>query len=305
MKYIHLGILFILCGCTQVEVTEEFDEQNKITVAIQFKPNESLRTTPSSDLSIMSAKVLVYNSNEILENSTSTTSGNSSAVLTLKEGHKYIYVVANASSDLTEKIKNAHFRKDLLELTSEAEDYNNGQLPSHGLLMAGEYEGFFTTNQNITVTLTAALTKIEVYVAKESNVGNIIVKKVEGKNLHTTGYLFSTDVTESKTDLAMQMPSGGPITIKTNDITGKLVGTVYSYPTIKATDLSVQLTVRHAEAQTDDVYTIIPNAQNSSAEGVTLERGKCNKITITFKKDEQGTITTEEFSNVNNEFIFG
>lgn len=303
MKYIYLGILLILCGCTQVELMEETGTPKEVTVAIQLKTDESLRAT-SSDLAIKSAEVLVYNSNEVLENSVSLKSGVTSATLTMKEGKKYIYVVANASTTLVGKIKAAHYRSDLLALTSEAGDYNNGQLPSQGLLMSGEHAENITTNKSVTVTLTAVLAKIEVYVAKASNVGNITVKGVKGINLHNTGYLFGTKTTTSKSSPAMKMPSSTVI-INTNDAAGKLVGTAYSYPTSKATDLSVQLTVRHTEAQADDVYTIVPNANNSSADGVTFERGKHYKVTVTFERDEQGTIKPGVFTEVDNGFTFG
>lgn len=308
-----LMTLLLLSGCTEYDMAEEAGER-EVNVRINITTHDAnpniagTRATVVDETAINNALVLVYNASQVYEKK-----GNISGAgltLTLREGMKYIFVVANPCPDLLARLTSTPppTYTALTDMVSEAADYNAGNYPTDGLLMSGTAEKTITTNSSNTVEvkLSYCTARIDLYIRKgSSDVDNITLSKVELKNARSMGYLFKDAAYDTGTTNNTLTLLSNQINTYTAGSDGTHVGTQYAYPATDAADLAFQITLRHANALTQDTYTVYPNAANSASPGSTLKRGKQYKVIVTFSKDEQSKLNVSAYTTINNDFVIG
>lgn len=301
---------FILGGCTEYK----FDDRAvpvETDVMISIKPRQgdglhvdAPQTRAESD--IKSAVVLIYNVSKVFEKSADMGTGSSPVTLTLREGKKYIFIVANACTALRTKLNASPTYAELNDMLSEAGDYNGGNYPTGGLLMSGKTEQTIAvgSTNSVQVKLNYCLSKVSLYLRKGSaDVDNITVSALKLNKARSKGYLFKNDMFTSVID--------NNVTLENTAITGfiagddgTLIGVQYTYSTVTATDIAFAITLRHTNTTATDTYTIYPNAGNN-ADGSTLEPGNQYKVIVTFSKDENGTLSVTGFTEKNVNFDIG
>lgn len=309
-----LMTLLLLGGCTEYDMAEEAGER-EVNVRINITTHDAnpniagTRATVVDETVINNALVLVYNASQVYEKK-----GNISGAgltLTLREGMKYIFVVANPCPDLLARLNSTPppTYTALMDMVSEAADYNAGNYPIHGLLMSGTAEKTISTNSSnntVEVKLSYCTARIDLYIRKgSSDVDNITLSKVELKNARSMGYLFKDAAYDTGTTNNTLTLLSNQINTYTAGSDGTLVGTQYAYPATNAGDLAFQITLRHANALTQDTYTVYPNAANSASPGSTLKRGRQYKVIVTFSKDEQSNLNVSAYTTINNDFVIG
>lgn len=309
-----LGVLacLICMSCTEQSFTDDFPVK-EATVFIGVSTNcifgtrgtsESATRATISEYEVKSAVVLVYNANKVFEKSGSLGEDHT-LQLTLREGKKYIYVIANPGTALKNQLDASPTYTQLGEMISTSDDYANGNYPSQGLLMTGTVEQTISTGQKneVTIPLNIRTARVDLYVNKGStDVEDVKISSVNFQNAHTTGYLF-------KTNVATATVSTNPVTLIGTNITGvttdgTLVGTQYTYPAISVSNISFQVTLKHANASIAEVYTVFLNDTNSGT-AITLQQGYHYKVLITFSKDETGTLNISGYTSKNNSFDIG
>ena len=301
--------VFMMSGCTEYDlgdsvVTKEANVLINITTSGTKQDKAGTRAT--ADNAINDAIVLIYNANQVFEKSGDVNNSNS-ITFTLREGKKYIFVVANPSSTLRTKLEANPTYTSLVDMLSETGDYNAGNLPTQGLLMSGKIEKTISTStvNTINVELTFCVSRIELYIRKgSSDVENISINSLSFINARSRGYLFKSGMyTTTATNTVTLL--NNKVDTYTAGTNGTQIGLQYTYPTIKATDIAFTVTLKHANAPAADTYTIYPNVDNDSATGSTFEHGKLYKVIVTFDKDEQGTLKISTFTQIDTEFTIG
>lgn len=306
-----LMTLLLLGGCTEYDMAEEAGER-EVNVRINItthdaNPNIAGTRATVDETAINNALVLVYNASQVYEKK-----GNISGAgltLTLREGMKYIFVVANPCPALLARLNSTPppTYTALTDMVSEAADYNAGNYPTDGLLMSGTAEKTISTNSSnntVEVKLSYCTARIDLYIRKgSSDVDNITLSKVELKNARSMGYLFKDAAYDTG-------KANNPLTLLSNQINtytadGTLVGTQYAYPATNAGDLAFSITLQHSNASTKDTYTVYLNTANSASPGSTLKRGKQYKVIVTFSKDEQSNLNVSAYTTIDNNFVIG
>ncbi len=306
-----LGVL--LCGsCTEQSLMDNIPAgEATVFIGISTKNTSGTKEMPVNDTraaineyEVKSAVVLVYNANKVFEKS-GVLSNDNTLQLILREGKKYIYVIANPGTALKAQLDAMPTYTQLGDMISTSDDYSNGSYPSQGLLMTGVIEKTISTGQNneVTIPLNIRTARVDLYINKGStDVENMTISSVNFQNAHTTGYLF-------KANAATSAVSTNSFTLIASDITsvvadGTLIGTQYTYPVIGASNISFLITLKHANASAADTYTVYLNETNNST-AITLQQGYHYKVLITFSKDETGTLNISGYTSKNNSFNIG
>lgn len=305
-------LLLLVSSCTQVEVpgiSEESGEDAIVLLKVDAGKAVTRAGGEYADESFNSGVVLVFNENQVCEQVQSFDDGATSITLTVREGTKHFYVVGNASADLVTALKAIHWEQDLLAAVSKAGDYNttNGGKPTQGLLLTGVTNATVSSQSSneVTVNLTVALSGVDFRIAKGgSDVGDITVKSLQVHQARSVGYLYKTSSGTTPKDFNSSITSS---TVSATGTDGTSVSTFYTYPVMLtgSTGFYFTLTVRHAGAQADDVYTIYPNADNVATGGVDFQRGYFYKVIVTFSRDETGNLTVSAYTDNPNDFVFG
>lgn len=310
-----LGVLLLLVSsCTQVEVpgiSEESGEDAIVLLKVDAGKAVTRAGGEYADEPFKSGVVLVFNENQVCELVQDFTTSSTAVTFKVREGTKNFYVVGNASAALVVALKKIHWEQDLLEKLSDAADYNatNGSKPTQGLLLSGVENAKVSSSQSsneVTVNLKVALAGVDFRIAKGgANVGNITVKSLQVRNARSVGYLYKDGV--SGTTPKTFNPKMTTTNVTATGAEGTSVSTFYTYPLIlsDSTDFYFTLTVRHAGAQADDVYTIYPNADNVATGGVDFQRGYFYKVIVTFSRDETGNLKVSAYTENPNDFVFG
>lgn len=309
-----LMTVLLLGGCTEYDMAEEAGER-EVNVRINItthdaNPNIAGTRAGVDETTINDALVLVYNASQVYEKS-GHISG-TGLTLTLREGKKYIFVVANPCPALLARLTSTPppTYTALTDMLSEAGDYNAGNYPTQGLLMSGKAEKTISANSSantVEVKLSYCTARIDLYIRKgSSDVDNITLTKVELKNARSMGYLFKDAAYDTgKANNTLTLLSTRINTYAAGS-DGTLVGTQYAYPATNAADLAFSITLQHANALTQDIYTVYPNAANSASPGSTLKRGKHYKVIVTFSKDEQSKLNVSAYTQmITNDFVIG
>lgn len=257
----------------------------------------------ADEYDVKSAVVLIYNANKLLEKS-GVLGADGMLQLTLREGKKYIYVIANPSASLKSQLDALPAYTQLNDMVSLANDYNAGNYPIQGLLMTGSIEETVSADQTnaITVPLTMCTARVDLYINKGgSDVEDLSLSSVKLKNARIAGYLF-----QDKNLAGSATNTVGLLTNKITSVTadGTLTGTQYTYPAKDATDISFEVVVKHANASATDTYTVYLNASNNNS-AATLQKGCHYKVLITFSKDESGTVVVSGYTSKTNDFTIG
>lgn len=301
--------LFLVSSCTECHL-EEAAVPREADVRISFTGQGTARsgndTRAEDETRITSAIVLVYNASQVFEKS-GDVNGSNSITLTLREGKKYIFVVANPCSALRSKLEASPSYTALGDMLSEAGDYNAGQAPAQGLLMSGKAEPTISVGaaNTVNVEMTFCMARVDLYIRKGSNdVDNITVNSVSLINARSNGYLFKSGMSSATVTNSVGLLNS-QITTYTAGADGTQIGMQYTYPTLTATDIAFSINLKHANATSADTYIIYLNAGNASAGGSTLERGKHYKVLVTFAKDEQGSLSITTYTQVNTDFTIG
>lgn len=263
------------------------------------------QTRAITENEIKSAIVLVYNASQVFEKSEDMGTG-SPVTLTLREGKKYIFIVANASTALRTKLNASPTYAALNSMLSEAGDYNGGNYPAQGLLMSGKAEQTIASGStnSVKVKLNYCLSKVSLYLRKGSaDVDNITVNTLKLNKARSKGYLFKTDMFTSVIDNNVTLENT-QVTGYTAGSDGTLIGVQYTYSTVNATDIAFEITLKHTNTAATDTYTVYPNAGNN-ANGTTLEPNNQYKVIVTFSKDENGTLSVTGFTEKNVNFDIG
>lgn len=309
-----LGVLLLLVSsCTQVEVPGISEESGEDAIVLLKVDAGKAVTRAGGEYGtepFNSGVVLVFNENQVCEQVQSFDARKDSITLTVREGTKNFYVVGNASADLVAALKGIHWEQDLSEKLSDAADYNatNGSKPTQGLLLSGVKNAKVSSSQSsneVTVNLRVALAGVDFRIAKGgSDVGNITVKSLQVHQARSVGYLYKEESGTTSTDFNSSITSS---TVSATAADGTSVSTFYTYPVMMSgsTDFYFTLTVCHAGAQADDVYTIYPNADNVATGGVDFQRGYFYKVIVTFSRDETGNLTVSAYTENPNDFVFG
>ncbi len=309
-----LGVLLLLVSsCTQVEVPGISEESGEDAIVLLKVDAGKAVTRAGGEYGtepFNSGVVLVFNENQVCEQVQSFDARKDSITLTVREGTKNFYVVGNASADLVAALKGIHWEQDLSEKLSDAADYNatNGSKPTQGLLLSGVKNAKVSSSQSsneVTVNLRVALAGVDFRIAKGgSDVGNITVKSLEVHQARSVGYLYKEKSGTTPTDFYSFITAS---TVSVTGTDGTSVSTFYTYPVrlTDSTDFYFTLTVCHAGAQADDVYTIYPNADNVATGGVDFQRGYFYKVIVTFSRDETGNLTVSAYTENPNDFVFG
>ena len=310
-----LALLLVLMTVLMVGACTEYDlgdntvtkEANVlINITTSGTNQNKANTRATAENAINNAIVLVYNASQVFEKSGDVNHSNS-ITFTLREGKKYIFVVANPSSTLRAKLEANPTYTTLVDMLSETGDYNAGNLPAQGLLMSGKIEKTISasTANTVNVELTFCVSRIELYIRKgSSDVENIVINSLTFVNVHNRGYLFKSEMYTAKATNTVTLLNN-KVDTYTAGTNGTQIGLQYTYPTIKATDIAFTVTLKHANAPTTDTYTIYPNVDNDSATGSTFECGKLYKVIVTFDKDEQGKLEISTFTKIDTEFTIG
>lgn len=301
-------VCMIFGSCTEYRIDDDLPAK-EATVLIGITTGQTVgggadTRAAINEYEVKSGVVLVYNANKVFEKS-GVLGGSGTLQLTLREGEKYIYVVANPCAELKAKLDASPTYTQIGDMISTAGDYNSGNYPTQGLLMAGQGEQTAVVDQTneITIQLAIRSTRVDLYINKGSaDVENMTVTSVKLQNAHSTGYLF-------KDNAALTTVSTNTVTLINSAINsvvtgGTLVGTQYTYPAINATNISFLITLKHANASVADTYTVYLNTANSTS-SVTLQQGYHYKVVITFSKDENGTLNITGYTTKNNDFIIG
>lgn len=300
--------IFLVSSCTEYDLedsgTKEANVLINITTAGTKKANADTRAT--ADNTINDAIVLVYNASQVFEKSGDINNSNS-ITFTLREGKKYIFVVANPAGTLRTKLEASPTYSALVDMLSEADDYSAGNLPIQGLLMSGKAEKTISasTVNTINVELTFCMSRIELYIRKgSSDVENISINSLSFDNARSRGYLFKSGMYTATTTNTVTLLND-KVNTYTAGSEGTQIGLQYTYPAVNVTDIAFTVALTHANAPTADTYTIYPNVDNASATGSTFERGKLYKVIVTFDKDEQGMLEISTFTQIDTEFTIG
>lgn len=298
-----VSAILLFAACTEYDLAES-GIPKEADVHIKIDAPANTRATAETDIN--SAIVLVYNASQVLEKS-GDLGTNGSITFTLREGYKYIFVVANPSSTLRAKLEASPTYTALSDMLSEAADYNAGQLPTQGLLMTGTATGTMTagTINTVDVKLTFCTVRIELYIRKGSaDVENITIASATLSNARSKGYLFKSGMSSAVVTNTVSLKNN-QVNSYTAGADGTLIGVQYTYPTLNATDIAFNITLRHANASASDTYTIYLNNANASSTGSTLNRGKQYKVLVTFSKDETGSLSVTSYTQKTNDFVIG
>ena len=301
---------FLVSGCTEYKFDDRVvPVETDVMISIKPRQGDGLhvdapRTRAESD--IKSAVVLIYNVSLVFEKSADMGTGSSPVTLTLREGKKYIFIVANACTALRAKLNASPTYAELNDMLSETGDYNGGNYPTGGLLMSGKAEQSIAvgSTNSVQVPLYYRLSKVSLYMRKGSaDVDNITVSALKLNKARSKGYLFKPDMFTSVID--------NNVTLENTDITGftagsdgTLIGVQYTYSTVNATDIAFTITLKHTNTAAKDTYTIYPNVGNDTG-GSTLEPGNQYKVIVTFSKDESGTLSVTDFTKKDVNFDIG
>lgn len=298
--------LLLFGGCTEYDMGDNTDTKEAY-IRINVTTHDASLTRAGGETAINNAIVLVYNASQVFEKSNNL-GNNNSIMFTLREGKKFIFVVANPGSALRTKLEASPTYTDLVNMLSETTDYNAGNLPSQGLLMSGQAEKTISsgTTNTVDVKLTFCIARIDLYIKKgSSDVDNIALSSVKLAGARGRGYLFKDDWYATAVTNTVSLINNK---IETFSATGDglHIGTQYCYPLSKDKNTAFTLTLKHANASADDTYTVYLNDDNSSASGSTLERGKQYKVIVTFAKDEQGNLGVSAYTKqIDNNFVIG
>ncbi|WP_262435398.1 fimbrial protein [Jilunia laotingensis] len=312
-----MGVVVTLLfgSCTEQSLVYDISD-NEATVLVEIATDHDSEriaeydrdNTRGDDLieeyKITNAVVLVYNSNKLFEKS-GTLNADGELKLTLREGKKYIYVVANPGTSLKGRLTASPTYTQLNDMVSLTEDYNNGNFPTQGLLMTGSLEKAVLTGQEnkVTVPLTIRTARVDLYINKGSAaVGNILVESADLVNARTTGYLFQNNNVETRAVI----PFSKLNTLLQDVMTeGMLVGTQYTYPVVGVTDIALLIKVTHFEALANgEMYIVRLNDLNTNS-AITLKPGYHYKVMITFFRDETGSIDISKYIYKENFFVIG
>lgn len=312
-----LGLLLVLMtallvgGCTEYKFdAPEVSAETDVMISIMPRQEGPLdvhapQTRAVTENEIKSAIVLVYNASQVFEKSKDMGTG-SPVTLTLREGKKYIFIVANAGAALRAKLNASPTYAALSGMLSEADDYNGGKYPAQGLLMGGKAEQTIATGStnSVKVKLNYCLSKVSLYLRKgSSDVDNITVSSLKLNKARSRGYLFKPDMSTSVIDNNVTLENT-QVNSFTAGSDGTLIGVQYTYPTVEATDIAFTITLKHANTSATDTYTIYPNTGNN-ANGATLEPNNQYKVIVTFSKDENGTLSVIGFTTNDVNFDIG
>lgn len=317
IKLIYIGIallstllvvmsVLLFGSCTEYDI-EDAAGAKEAYIRINVTTHDASLTRTGGETTINDAIVLVYNASGVFEKSGDLGSGGS-ITFTLREGKKFIYVVANPGSALRTRLEAHPLFTTLANMLSETTDYNAGNLPSQGLLMSGQAEKTISagTTNTVEVKLTFCMARIDLYIKKgSSDVDNIALSSVKLAGARGRGYLFKDDCYATAVTNTVSLINNK---IETFSATGDgiHIGTQYSYPLSADKNTAFTLTLKHANASANDTYTVYLNAGNSSATGSTLERGKQYKMIVTFAKDEQGGLNVSAYTQqIDNNFVIG
>ena len=302
--------VFMVSGCTEYKFDDRVvPEETDVMISIMPRKGDASNVqTPQTRVTeneIKSAIVLVYNVSQVFEKSVDMGTG-SLVTLTLREGKKYIFIVANASAALRTKLNASPTYTALNSMLSEADDYNGGKYPAQGLLMSGKTEQTIASGStnSVEVKLNYCLSKVSLYLRKGSaDVDNITVNSLKLNKARSKGYLFKADMSTTTIDNNVTLENT-QITSFTAGSDGTLIGVQYTYPTVDATDIAFEITLKHTNTSATDTYTIYPNAGNNTG-GTTLEPNNQYKVIVTFSKDEDGTLSVTGFTEKNVNFDIG
>lgn len=299
-----MTLLLVTVSCTEYKFDDtmaprETDVMISIrqrTVAGRAERDNDRAQTRVTENEIKSAVVLIYNASRVFEKSSDMGTG-SPVTLTLREGKKYIFIVANACPALRAKLDASPSYQELTAMLSEAADYNAGNYPAQGLLMSGQTEQTIAVGSanSVQLKLKYCMSRVDLYLRKGSaDVGNITVSSVKLLKARNRGYLFKPDMYASTVTntVALQHTQ---VTGYTTGSDGTLIGTQYTYPTVDATDLAFEIGIRHAGTSAADTYTVYLNAGNTAAH-ITLKPNIQYKVIVTFSKDESGTLLVSAFT---------
>lgn len=296
---VSMTLILLLSGCTEYDISDSISPREA-----SVRINIANANTRAAETDINNAIVLVYNASQVFEKSGNTNSNNS-ITFTLREGKKYIFVVANPGAALRAKLEASPTYSALMDILSEADDYNIGQIPTQGLLMSGSATPTISVGatNTVNVELTFCTARIDLYITKgSSDVDNITIKSATLTKARSKGYLFKSVMSTATVNNNVSLINS---LVSTNTADGTLIGTQYTYPTVNATDIAFNITVQHANASTTDAYTIYLNNDNASSPGSTLSRGKQYKVLVTFSKDEAGNLSITAFTQKTNDFVIG
>lgn len=303
----------LVSSCTEYKfddlgVPEEADVMISIaprSIGGQSDSDVHIPQTRVTENEIKSAIVLVYNASQIFEKSKDMGTG-IPVTLTLREGKKYIFIVANPSAALRAKLNASPDYAALNSMLSETADYNAGTYPAQGLLMSGKVEKTIAagSTNSVSVKLKYCMSRIELYIRKgSSDVDNITVNTVKLSNARSKGYLFRADMSASVVT--------NTVTLENDQITGyaagsdgTLIAVQYTYPTVNATDIAFVIGLKHANTTATDTYTVYLNA-NNTASGTTLQPNNRYRVIVTFSKDESGTLSVTAFTEKKINFDIG
>lgn len=309
------GVLgWLACGsCTQEDMNG--GEAAEAVVLLQVDADQAVTRATRANTSygtepFNSGVVLVFNENGVCEVVQKFAQKTNTTSFTVREGDKHFYVVGNASPELVNTLEAIHWEQDLLNATSNAADYNGGGKPAQGLLMTGKTEATVSSNSSnkkdtVTVPLTVVLAGVDFRIAKGgTDVGDIVFKSLQVHNARPVGYLYNKTSTHSATTT---FTLSTPTTVSATGTEGTSVAMFYTYPVMETgtADLYFTLTVRHAGALADDVYTIYPNDDNAESGGVNFRPGYFNQVIVTFSRDETGNLTLTNYTTNGNDFEFG
>ena len=306
-----LGVMtvFLMSGCTEYKFDDRVvPVETDVMISIKPRQGDGLHVdapqTRITENEIKSAIVLIYNANQVFEKSGDMGTG-SPVTLTLREGKKYIFIVANACTALRAKLNASPTYVALNSMLSEAGDYNGGNYPTGGLLMSGKTEQTIAGSTNsVQVKLNYCLSKVSLYMRKGSaDVDNITVSTLKLNKARSKGYLFKSDMFTSVIDNSVTLVNTDIIGF-TAGSDGTLIGVQYTYSTVNATDIAFAITLKHTNTAATDTYTIYPNAGNN-ANGSTLKPGNQYKVIVTFSKDESGTLSVTSFTEKDINFDIG
>lgn len=300
-------------GCTEYKF-DDLAAPEETDVVISIMPRSSdgqgdsdvrIPQTRVTENEIKSAIVLVYNAGHLLERSKDMGTG-SPVTLTLREGKKYIFIVANPSTALRTKLNDSPSYAELSSMLSEDADYYAGTYPAQGLLMSGKVEQTLAagSTNSVSVKLEYCMSRIELYIRKgSSDVDDITVNSVKLNNARSKGYLFKADMSNAAVTNTVKLENT-QITGYTAGSDGTLIGVQYTYPTVNATNIAFAIGLKHTNTTADDAYTVYLNA-NNSASGTTLQPNNRYKVIVTFSKDESGTLSVTAFTEKNVNFDIG
>lgn len=300
-----MTLLLVSASCTEYKFDDamaprETDVMISIrprTTGARVSPDVRNAQTRVTENEIKSAVVLIYNASRVFEKSSDMGTCSNPVTLTLREGKKYIFIVANACPALRAKLDASPSYQELTAMLSEAADYNAGNYPAQGLLMSGQAEQTIAVGSanSVQLKLKYCMSRVDLYLRKgSSDVGNITVNSVKLLKARNKGYLFKPDMYAST--------ATNTVTLQHTQITGyaagsdgTLIGTQYTYPTVDATDLAFEIELRHAGTSAADTYTVYLNAGNTAA-NITLKPNIQYKVIVTFSKDESGTLSVSAFT---------